>query len=147
MKGWQVALIVILSIIAIGLAIFGFCWWFFKKQKEKSEYEKLEGGTNDVVDFTIKDNFKQLLSKLTSDNVLMYSSLTNGNRAVSRYITWGFLEKPNNKSRTLALDNIIRECLNYVFGQSSKHNLPSNIKKEFICGLSLEHFQQAFVKK
>lgn len=144
MEGWQIALIVILAIIVVGLIIFFGCWWWHKKQKEKPEYEKLEGGDDEIVEFKIQNNFKQLLSKLTSDNVLMYSSLTNDNRAVSRYVTWGFLEKPNSKSRTLALDNIIRTCLNYVFRQHSKHNPPSNIKKEFICGLSLEHFRQAF---
>lgn len=145
MEGWQIALIIILSIIVIGLIIFGF-WWFFKKRKDKHENEKIKGG---YVEFKFLKDFDKLLSKLTSDNVLMYSSVSD-NKATSRYITWNFLENPNSSSQTLTLDDAIRKCLNYVFGNSNSKDSykdASEHKNEFICGLSVAHFRAAFVNE
>ena len=157
MEGWQIALIIILAIIVIGLIIFGF-WWFFKKRKEKNEREKLKGGADDFVKFGFLKNHKEFITKLLNDNVLIYSSTTVENgitKAVSKYITYALLSASSNpdlnklqkgvkeiKEKAIALDNVIRICLNYIFG--SVEYKSSESKKEFICGLSLEHFRAAF---
>ena len=93
-----------------------------------------------------------------NDNVLIYSSTTVDNsstKAMSKYITYALLSASSNpdlgklpkgvkeiKEKAIALDNVIRTCLNYVFG--SVEYKSSESKKEFICGLSLEHFRAAF---
>ena len=157
MEGWQIALIIILAIIVIGLMIFGF-WWFFKKRKEKNEREKLKGGDNDFVKFEYLEKHKEFISKLLNDNVLIYSSTTvdkGVTKGLSKYITYALLSASSNpnldklpngvksiKEKAIALDNVIRTCLNYVFG--SVEYKSSETKKEFICGLSLEHFKEAF---